>query len=232
MILYNRRKVNTMKKIKKIAVFVFMLTILPPCFPKQKINTASATPEERIENFPFTYKNDKNNRSKIAHKKAIINYIKDHQSSKSSLSPEKIYENADSLCKIYNIDIDYIIAIMRQESRYYQGAVGPKFKVNGRYRRAYGICQIVYEGAYDTARWHGGPQYSWEDVINYNYANIDVACYYLTYTWKYHNGVNSTEELICAYNAGPYNVSEYLNRENYNYVKNVMKYVNEIKDSY
>src|SRR5574344_1541720 len=220
-----------MNRLKKVFMIMVVMLSVFHTYPRQ-IDLASATPDQREQNFPFKYKKDKNSRAKEKHMCALIKYIEINQSSKATLSPKTIAYNADKLAAHYNIDVDYIIAIMRQESRYYQGAVGPRFKVCGKYRRAYGICQIVYEGAYDTARWHGGPQYSWDDVRTYSYANMDVACYYLIYTWKYHNGVTTEEELICAYNAGPYNVSKYVNKENYTYVRNVEKYVKEIKNMY
>jgi hypothetical protein len=95
------------------------------------------TAEEKNRYFPIPYQ-----KVTSSHETAILGYIQNYQAAKSTLAPADILDNANKVAKYWDIDIDYLICIMRKESSFYQRATKAEV-IYGRNYLSYGVCQII-----------------------------------------------------------------------------------------
>lgn len=190
------------------------------------------TAEEKNRYFPIPYQ-----KVTSSHETAILGYIQNYQAAKSTLAPADILDNANKVAKYWDIDIDYLICIMRKESSFCQRATKAEV-IYGRNYLSYGVCQIIgYDhtgkhpyGALDAYLFHGGDgHYKWSDITSFSEPNMYIACFYLRFLWKNHSNLVTVDKLLGAYNAGPSGCDK---PAAVRYATTVQNYVTELKSLY
>ncbi len=142
--------------------------------------------------------------------------------------PLKYQDEISVVSAKYDVDKALIASVINVESGYNENAISQK--------GARGLMQIMPS----TAEWLSnklGKEYSDEKLLQADY-NIELGGYYISYLIdKYQN----VEVGLCAYNAGPQNVNNWLNNNEYSSdgktlnkipFKETRDYINKVNKNY
>lgn len=105
-----------------------------------------------------------------------------------------------SVCKKYDLDVCLVLAVINVESGWDEDAVSGSGAV--------GVMQVMPSTADDVAMRLGLTDY---DLTNFE-DNVTIGCWYLRYLMDMFGDLRLS---LCAYNAGPNNVRDWLNNPEY-----------------
>lgn len=117
--------------------------------------------------------------------------------------PRKYDEIIDKYANKYNLEKEFVYAVINAESRFNSEAISKK--------NAIGLMQIMP----DTGRWLANKikmEDFTEDMLYIPQVNIELGCYYLSYLL---DKFEDEKLALCAYNAGSTNVYRWLDNDKY-----------------
>ena len=128
------------------------------------------------------------------------------------LFPIKNRQFIKSIANKYDLEFSLVLSVINIESGWDEKAKSSS--------GALGLMQILPSTAKEVANKIGIIDFDVEDLYDKK-TNIEIGCYYLNYLLDVFNG--SEVLALCAYNAGPNKVQEWLDNEKYSDGKTIIK---------
>lgn len=133
---------------------------------------------------------------------------------KEKFFPYKYQEYVDMYSKEYNLDPLFILSVIKSESNFDDNAHSHK--------NAVGLMQITVETGEWAANEMGYTTFLKDDLYDEQY-NIRMGCWYLRWLGDMFN--NNRDLMVAAYNAGPTNVQNWLENEDYSSNGKELEYI-------
>lgn len=208
---------ETTLKAGVLSVFLLIASICVSCI--EPLPTEEEFQETQII-IPPNIENSQEKKQKIDINLLKIQEIEKYKSSKEKTATSEIYFEIIKQADNFSINPNVIISLIIQESNFYTKAVSHK-----NCRGLGQISKAVLDDFNSKYLWKKERKtYTFEDMFDYK-KNIEVACWYISFLYNNANVLNISEsDFLYAYNVGPKNVSLYKEKENYNYVKNILNY--------
>lgn len=208
---------ETTLKAGVLSVFLLIASICVSCI--EPLPTEEEFQETQII-IPPSIENSQEKKQKIDVNLLKIQEIEKYKSSKEKTATSEIYFEIIKQADNFSINPNVIISLIIQESNFYTKAVSHK-----NCRGLGQISKAVLDDFNSKYLWKKERKtYTFEDMFDYK-KNIEVACWYISFLYNNANVLNISEsDFLYAYNVGPKNVSLYKEKENYNYVKNILNY--------
>ena len=134
---------------------------------------------------------------------------------------EDVYEEASYWCEVYDVNLNFFLALMYVESKYQNGVVS--------YANCVGLCQLGNDAVdqFNTAMWKAGtPKFYTLEEVQWDWRkNIEVACWYLDWLWTYRASyTTNARTYIQSYNYGRTGVKTAIQKNDFAYADAIIKY--------